>query len=80
MCGFAGLTNPLSKVQGESILNKMLDPIKHRGPDSNSFYLNDKIALGHYRLSIIDLEGGKQPRIDREKNHYLLTRLPINYL
>ena len=72
MCGFAGLTNPLSKVQGESILNKMLDPIKHRGPDSNSFYLNDKIALGHYRLSIIDLEGGKQPRIDREKNHYLL--------
>jgi len=72
MCGFAGFTNPLSKVQGESILNKMLDPIKHRGPDSNCFYLNDKIAMGHYRLSIIDLEGGKQPRIDKENHHHLL--------
>jgi len=72
MCGFAGFTNPLSEVQGENIVKKMLAPIKHRGPDSNAIYVNNKIAMGHYRLSIIDLIGGKQPRIDKEKDNYLL--------
>ena len=72
MCGFAGFTNPFSEMHGKNILDKMLAPIKHRGPDSNSVYVNKKIALGHYRLSIIDLKGGNQPRIDKEENHYLL--------
>lgn len=72
MCGFAGFTNPLSEFQGKNIVKNMLDPIKHRGPDSNSIYVNNKIAMGHYRLSIIDLIGGKQPRIDQEKHDYLL--------
>ena len=72
MCGFAGFINPLSAAQGEDILKRMLDPIKHRGPDSHSLYINDKLAMGHYRLSIIDLKGGIQPKIDAEKNNYLL--------
>ena len=72
MCGFAGFTSPLSEDLGHNIVKKMLDPIKHRGPDSNSIYVNNKIAIGHYRLSIIDLKGGKQPIIDNEKNNYLV--------
>ena len=56
MCGFAGFTNPVSDRFAEYSLNKMLLPIKHRGPDSNSIFINKKIAVGHYRLSIIDLE------------------------
>lgn len=72
MCGFAGFINPLSEAQGKDILKRMLDPIKHRGPDSHSLYINDKLAMGHYRLSIIDLKGGIQPKIDAEKNNYLL--------
>jgi asparagine synthase (glutamine-hydrolysing) len=70
MCGFSGFTNPNSKNEDEVLLKKMMLPIKHRGPDESSIYINDKIALGHYRLSIIDIKGGKQPCIDNE--NYLL--------
>ena len=33
----------------------------HRGPDGEGYYLDGPLALGHRRLSIIDLEGGTQP-------------------
>ena len=72
MCGFSGFTNPSSDKIAESILKKMMSPIKHRGPDAESIYINDKIALGHYRLSIIDIDGGQQPCIDKENNNYLV--------
>ncbi len=72
MCGFAGFTNPVSDRFAEYSLNKMLLPIKHRGPDSNSIFINKKIAVGHYRLSIIDLEGGEQPRVDKDFGSYLV--------
>ena len=72
MCGFSGFTNPRSNEMAESLLNNMLKPIKHRGPDSNAIFINNKIALGHYRLSIIDLKGGMQPFKDEEENNYLV--------
>ena len=72
MCGFAGFTNPLSESFAENRIQKMLDPIKHRGPDSNLIHISNKIALGHYRLSIIDLKGGQQPRIDKKDDSYLV--------
>ena len=72
MCGFAGFTNPLSERFAENIIKKMLFPIKHRGPDSNAIHISNNIALGHYRLSIIDLKGGQQPRIDKEDDSYLV--------
>ncbi len=70
MCGFSGFTYPNSKNRDEEILKNMLLPIKHRGPDDSSIYINDQIALGHYRLSIIDINGGQQPCM--ENNNYLL--------
>ena len=72
MCGFAGFTNPTSERYAEHFLKNMLYPIEHRGPDSNSTFINEKIAIGHYRLSIIDLEGGRQPRIDKDYGSYLV--------
>lgn len=72
MCGFVGFTDPISERFAEHNLKKMLLPIKHRGPDSNSIFINEKIALGHFRLSIIDLEGGEQPRVDKELGSYLV--------
>jgi asparagine synthase (glutamine-hydrolysing) len=39
----------------------MIDAIRHRGPDSQSSYVDDGIAMGFARLSIIDLEGAVQP-------------------
>tara|TARA_B100001059_G_C17826929_1_gene581983 strand:- start:1076 stop:2956 length:1881 start_codon:yes stop_codon:yes gene_type:complete len=72
MCGFSGFTKPSSDKKAESILKKMMLPIQHRGPDAESIYINDKIALGHYRLSIIDIAGGQQPCVDNENNSYLV--------
>ena len=72
MCGFSGFTNPTSDEKSEYILKKMMSPIQHRGPDAESIYINDKIALGHYRLSIIDINGGQQPCIDKINNNYLV--------
>ncbi len=70
MCGFSGFTYPNSKNEDEILLKDMMLPIKHRGPDESSIYINDKVALGHYRLSIIDIDGGHQPCIDED--NYLL--------
>src|SRR5438128_2257515 len=39
----------------------MNDQIRHRGPDDYGYYFNQNVALGHRRLSIIDLSGGSQP-------------------
>ena len=72
MCGFSGFTNPSSDEKSEYILKKMMLPIQHRGPDAESLYINNKIALGHYRLSIIDINGGQQPCIDKVNNNYLV--------
>jgi asparagine synthase (glutamine-hydrolysing) len=62
MCGIAGIVNK-NKVDNELII-KMTDIISHRGPDGEGHWFNEdgNVALGHRRLSIIDLtEGGKQP-------------------
>ncbi len=59
MCGFVGFSGKLE--QKKEILNKMMARIIHRGPDSEGEFINENIALGFRRLSIIDLEGGSQP-------------------
>ena len=59
MCGICGKYSP-SGVKTEE-LNAMLDTLVHRGPDDSGYYVNANIGLGSRRLSIIDLETGKQP-------------------
>jgi len=70
MCGFSGFTKPNYENKDKNLLERMMLPIKHRGPDEASIHVNDKIAMGHFRLSIIDIKGGQQPCMDN--NHYLL--------
>lgn len=62
MCGIAGVfeyqhRNPVSA----DLLQDMTDVIQHRGPDDAGVFFDGPIALGMRRLSIIDIEGGKQP-------------------
>ena len=59
MCGFVGFTNYIA--DDGVVLSKMMESIVHRGPDSSGSYIDNGIALGFRRLSIIDLEGGNQP-------------------
>lgn len=60
MCGICGFTGLALK---DDTLKKMCDVIAHRGPDGEGQYVSDGIALGHRRLSLIDLEGGNQPMV-----------------
>ena len=59
MCGICGKYSP-SGVQPQE-LDHMLDSIAHRGPDDSGSYLRGVIGMGNRRLSIIDLQSGRQP-------------------
>lgn len=62
MCGLSGIfdTKGIRPIDPD-VLTTMNDSIAHRGPDGDGFLLEPGIGLGHRRLAIIDLEGGKQP-------------------
>ena len=64
MCGITGWVNleqSRSKNHNEAVLHSMCEAIIHRGPDSEGTWLDDRVALGMRRLSIIDLKTGDQP-------------------
>ena len=63
MCGIAGFIdfNSHNIDRARERAKAMTDAIPHRGPDADGFYVDGKVALGHRRLSIIDLSGGHQP-------------------
>ena len=72
MCGFAGFFPSISEEKDKYMLKVMLSRIVYRGPDNTSLYRNNKIALGHHRLSIIDLIGGEQPTVDQSTQDCLV--------
>jgi asparagine synthase (glutamine-hydrolysing) len=73
MCGIAGFTSFNKRnYQLEEALSSMLKAIAHRGPDGSGSYHDENINLGHRRLSIVDLEGGKQPLISKD-NKIIIT-------
>jgi asparagine synthase (glutamine-hydrolysing) len=55
MCGIVGFIDKKTIKQKDKIIDKMLEKIVHRGPNSSGKYIDEKIALGFRRLSIIDL-------------------------
>lgn len=61
MCGIAGFLNLDGGPASSSWLKAMTDSIAHRGPDGDGHYIDGPVGLGHRRLSIIDLEAGRQP-------------------
>ena len=72
MCGICGIYG-LNKVESTPMVQKMNDCIAHRGPDDDGFYVDDKIALGHRRLAIIDLSpAGHQPMQDASQQLELI--------
>ena len=68
MCGFVGFTDKHSSTEKKKIVKEMADMIAHRGPDGEGYYVDSEIALGHRRLSIIDLNGGSQPIFNEDKS------------
>ncbi len=65
MCGIAGFINaPAAEGQQRQWLDAMTATLAHRGPDGQGAWVEGGVALGHRRLSVIDLEGGRQPMLD----------------
>ena len=54
ICGIVGRPDP-------AVLARMSSKLAHRGPDDSGEFLDDSVALGFRRLSVIDVEGGHQP-------------------
>ena len=84
MCGITGAiwTNPESSI-GQDALRRMTDALRHRGPDEQGTYISDfklrspydsmpGVALGHRRLSIIDVAGGVQPMSNEDQTIWLV--------
>lgn len=67
MCGICGFTH--ASAHDAPCLKAMCDVMAHRGPDGEGLYIADGIALGHRRLSLIDLEGGSQPMVRATAAH-----------
>ena len=78
MCGIAGIVGKLAP--GGEDMAAMLQALSHRGPDGEGEYRDARAILGHRRLSIIDLEGGRQPLRNVEGTIWLVCNGEIyNY-
>lgn len=74
MCGIAGIFNK-EQAANPAALKKMTDVIFHRGPDGEGHWLNNKqnVALGHRRLSIIDLSNHAAQPMQYANARYTIT-------
>jgi asparagine synthase (glutamine-hydrolysing) len=67
MCGIVGILafDPRVEVDGARV-RRMLDALKHRGPDGEGVLLDGPVGLGHRRLAIVDVRGGHQPMANED--------------
>ena len=81
MCGITGFFDLRDqRAASRETLERMTSQLVHRGPDSDGFYLEDGLALGFRRLSIIDLRTGDQPMVSADGSLVLLCNGEIyNY-
>jgi asparagine synthase (glutamine-hydrolysing) len=68
MCGIAGYVTVEPSPPPRSVLERMTDSLRHRGPDDSGFYQDAYAALGHRRLSIIDVADGHQPMANEDES------------
>lgn len=82
MCGISGYLHFDDERKASKVLiKKMNDLLTHRGPDGEGFHVSKNIALGHRRLSIIDLHTGEQPMYSEDGKIILIFNGEIyNYL
>ena len=68
MCGICGIAVPekVGRNVDQGLLVRMRDVMEHRGPDDANLYIDGSVGLGHRRLSIVDLSGGKQPMANED--------------
>jgi asparagine synthase (glutamine-hydrolysing) len=74
MCGISGIA--VSSRSGRrleiGVLERMRDVIRHRGPDDEGLYVDERVGLGHRRLSIVDVAAGHQPMTNEDSSLYII--------
>ena len=72
MCGIAGIIRAEDRPVLEREIRAMCGAMTHRGPDEEGVYLGDCVGLGMRRLSIIDLENGRQPVSNEDRSIWVV--------
>ena len=72
MCGIAFIFNTDGGAADAASIKRMVKSIEHRGPDALTQILRGSVALGHARLSIVDIEGGSQPMLSESGRYALI--------
>jgi asparagine synthase (glutamine-hydrolysing) len=82
MCGICGIIRFDKKPVQEASIRKMMQIMKHRGPDDEGVFTDDNGALGFVRLSIIDLSlSGHQPKLSQDERYVIVFNGEIyNYI
>ena len=81
MCGIAGVYHYDPNTMNNEVMEKMLAPMSHRGPDGSGIYKDHEIILGHKRLAVIDLTTGAQPMANADKTIWVSANGEIfNYI
>jgi asparagine synthase (glutamine-hydrolysing) len=79
MCGIAGYT--IQGASGPHLIERMCDLMVHRGPNDAGYHVDERVALGMRRLSIIDLSTGHQPIYNEDRSVVTILNGEIyNYL
>ena len=73
MCGIAGIVCSDNLKASEPLIKAMTNAMSHRGPDAEGYMVDNKIALGHRRLSIIDLNPESNQPFTDNSDRYLLV-------
>lgn len=71
MCGIAGAITPNNPATARVFAERMIANLHHRGPDGEGIHAEQSVALAHSRLSIIDLQGGKQPLANEDQRIWI---------
>jgi len=81
MCGISGIINQSGKPVSDKEIKIMNDLVTHRGPDDEGYFFGSNFALGHRRLSILDLsEAGHQPMHFHDKYVLIFNGEIYNYI
>jgi asparagine synthase (glutamine-hydrolysing) len=73
MCGIAGFVSCVQLgPDARERVTRMRDVVTHRGPDEAGLYLDSRAALGHRRLSIVDLKTGQQPMSNEDESIWVV--------
>lgn len=72
MCGIALIYHRCGVAAELPRIERMTRALNHRGPDAHAVLLRDEAALGHTRLSIVDVAGGAQPMVSADQRHAII--------